>query len=123
MGEDGLYHDSDGALDYTGNWVMLHTMSDIAGLTGDESGRYMNPDAHPMFEGAATQLFRALEDRQPESARESAAAIRGLVYRASTTSDDAVRDAALSKAGQLPILAWSTLRTLAWWRLPRPSPV
>ena len=69
---------------------MLHTLSDIAGLTGDESGRYVNPDAHPIFEGAATQLFRALEDRQPESARESAGAIRTLVYRVSTTGDVAV---------------------------------
>ena len=54
MGDDGLYHDSDGALDYTGNWVMLHALSDIADLTGDQDSRYMNPDAHQMFESAAT---------------------------------------------------------------------
>ena len=98
MGVDGLYHDSDGAVDYVGNWVMLHALSDIAGLTGDAEGRYMNPDAHPMFDGAATQLFQALEDRQPETAREAAAAIRALQYRASTTSDDSIRTATLAKA-------------------------
>jgi hypothetical protein len=98
MGQDGLYRDSDGTLDYTGNWVMLHVLSDIAGITGEKDGRYMNPQVHPLFEGAATQLFRALEKRQPESARESAAAIRALVYRASTTSDTSVRAAALTKA-------------------------
>ena len=28
--DDGLYRDSDGTLDYTGNWVMLHTLSDVS---------------------------------------------------------------------------------------------
>ena len=58
----------------------------------------MNPDSHPMFEGAATMLFQALQDREPESARESAAAIRALVYRAWTAEDPAVKDSALAKA-------------------------
>jgi hypothetical protein len=98
MGEDGLYHDSDGNLDYTGNWVILHALSDIAGLTGDPDGRYMNPEVHPMMDSAATQLFRVLETREPESPQEAAAAIRAVVYRASTTGDSAVRDAALAKA-------------------------
>lgn len=97
MGEDGLYYDSDGQLDYLANWIMLHTLSDIAGLTGDIEGRYMNPDTHPMFVNAATQLFNALEDRQPNSAREAAAAVRALIYLASTTPDSDVRDAALAK--------------------------
>jgi hypothetical protein len=98
MGEDGLYYDSDGKLDYLGNWVMLHALSDIAGLTGEQNGRYANQEAHPAFEGAASKLFRALEDRQPESAREAAAAIRAMVYRASTAEDGDVADAALAKA-------------------------
>jgi hypothetical protein len=98
MGQDGLYRDSGGTLDYTGNWVMLHVLSDIAGLVGEKDGRYINPQMHPTFEGAATNLFRALEERQPESARESAAAIRALVYRASTTTDTGVRTAVLARA-------------------------
>jgi hypothetical protein len=95
--EDGLYRDSDGALDYTGNWVMLHTLSDVSLITR-EGSRYMNPDSQPMFEGAATMLFQALQDREPESARESAAAVRALVYRSWTAEDPAVRDSALAKA-------------------------
>ena len=67
--DDGLYRDSDGRLDYTANWVMLHTLSDISLLTGDSGGRYANPDMHPMFEQAATGLFKALEAREPESAK------------------------------------------------------
>ncbi len=99
---DGLYHDSDGALDYAANWVMLHALSDVAGLTGDRAemnhGRYGNPDLHAAFEDAATKLFRALEQRQPESATEAAAAIRALIYRAWTADDAGVRDAALGRA-------------------------
>ena len=98
LGEDGLYHDSDGSLDYTGNWVLLHAFSDIADITGEEGGRYMNPDAHGMFEGAATALFRLLETRDPENAPEAAAAVRALIYRASTATDTVVREDALAKA-------------------------
>ncbi len=98
MGEDGLYHDSDGNLDYLGNWVMLHTLSDIAGLTGDSQGRDMNNDSHPMFENAANQLFKMLEARQAGSPQEAAAAIRALAYRVSTTEDDVIRNGAASKA-------------------------
>ncbi len=101
LGDDGLYLDSDGTLDYTGNWVMLHTLSDIAGLTGEQGGRYANPDVHPMFEDAASQLFRTLEERQPESAQEAAAAIRAVIYRASTATDSDVRDDALAKASAI----------------------
>ena len=101
LGEDGLYHDSDGFLDYEGNWVMLHALSDVALLTGEDGGRYMNPDVHPMFEGAATQLFRALQDRQPVSAREAAAAIRALVYRTRTATDSSVADEALARANAI----------------------
>lgn len=95
--DDGLYRDSDGTLDYTGNWVMLHTLSDVSRLTR-EGSRYMNPDSHPMFEGAATGLFKALQARDPESAQESAAAIRALVYRSWTAEDSAIKEAALAKA-------------------------
>ena len=96
MGEDGLYHDSDGGLDYVGNWAMLHALSDIAGLTAE--GRYANPDMNPMFEKAATGLFRALEERDPDSPEEAATAVRALIYRASTTPDPALREDSLERA-------------------------
>ena len=96
MGEDGLYYDSNGELDYTGNWVMLHALSDIAGLATE--GRYANPDMAPMFDSAASGLLTALESRVPESSQEAAAAVRALIYRASTTADASVSDIALSKA-------------------------
>lgn len=99
MGDDGLFRDSDGTLDYTANWVMLHALSDLAVLSsGREVPQYMNPEMNPMFEGAASQLLEALGDRDPESPQEAAAAIRALVYRAWSTDDEGVRDSALSRA-------------------------
>ncbi len=102
LGDDGLYHDSDGALDFTANWVMLHALSDVAGLTGDRDelnhARFMNPDVHPAFEGAANDLLAALEAREPASADEAAPAVRALVYRAWTADDSAVAERALSRA-------------------------
>ena len=95
--DDGLYRDSDGNLDYTGNWVMLHTLSDVSLLTR-EGSRYMNSDSHPMFEEASNGLFKALQARDPESAREAAAAIRALVYRAWTAEDPVIGEAAMAKA-------------------------
>ena len=77
--------------------VMLHTISDVSVLTR-EGSRYMNPDSHPMFEGAANGLFNALKEREPESATESAAAIRALVYRAWSAEDTTIGEAALAKA-------------------------
>ena len=101
MGEDGLYHDSDGNLDYTANWVMLHALSDLSLLTGPNGGRYSNPDSHPMFENAASQLTQALESRQPGSPQETAAAIRALTYRAWTSEDAGLGQAALAQARSL----------------------
>ncbi|MCH7814854.1 MAG: hypothetical protein IID40_12635, partial [Planctomycetes bacterium] len=76
---------------------LLHTLSDISLLTGDQGGRYANPDMHPMFEQAATGLFKSLEGREPESAKEAAAAVRALSYRAWTAEDPTVGAAALAR--------------------------
>jgi len=35
--DDGLYRDSDGTLDYTGNWVMLPTLSNVSLITREGS--------------------------------------------------------------------------------------
>ncbi|MDA0733379.1 MAG: hypothetical protein O2860_02195, partial [Chloroflexi bacterium] len=98
--EDGLYRDSDGGLDYTGNWVMLHALSDVALITASGS-RYANPDSHDMFEGAASGLFQALQERDPESSTEAAAAVRALIYRSSTAEDSVIAGDALALAGDI----------------------
>jgi hypothetical protein len=95
MDEDGLYHDSDGELDYVGNWVMVHTMADIAGLTAE--GRYANTESNPMFAGAANGLLEALDARVPETTQESAAAIRALAYFAWVNEGDELAETAVTK--------------------------
>lgn len=99
--DTGLYHDSDGTLDYGGNWTMLQTLSDIAGLTGDQSLRYYNPDSHAMFAMAATQLFTALANHTPATADEFASAARALSYFAWTADDEAMRSAALDEIAEI----------------------
>ncbi len=93
----GLYRDSDGALDYRGNWTLLQAFADIAGITGDESLRYHNPDAHQMFAMATGQLFSALEQRTPADAAEWASSLRALSFVAWTADDASARDAALAR--------------------------
>ncbi|MGD9685303.1 MAG: hypothetical protein AB7W16_29385, partial [Candidatus Obscuribacterales bacterium] len=93
---DGLYYDSDGKLDYTGNWVMLHTLSDLAGLAS--AGRYENPEMAAPFSMAAANLSTTLATRIPADPEESAAAVRALLYLVSTTSDNAMKEAASKKA-------------------------
>lgn len=97
-GDDGLYVDEDGSLDYTANWVLLHAFSDLALLLGgDVAPYYANQDAAPTFDAAADELMEALADRVPEDAREAAAAVRALAYRASTSEDPEVHDRALER--------------------------
>jgi plastocyanin len=95
MTESGLYADSDGTIDFTGNWVLLHTLADIGWLTSGETagGRYMNPEVAPMFADATGGLLAALGDRTVEGVDEAAAAIRALAYVAATRpglADDAL---------------------------------
>lgn len=93
----GLYKDSDGALDYRGNWTLLQAFADIAGITGDQSLRYHNPDAHQMFSMATGQLLSALAQRNPADAAEWASALRALSFVAWTADDAATRDTALGQ--------------------------
>ncbi|WP_322795353.1 cupredoxin domain-containing protein [Tepidiforma sp.] len=97
----GLYRDSDGRLDYRGNWTMLQALADIAGLTGDQSLRYYNPDSHTMFAMAVGRLFTALGDRKPETADEFASAMRALSYVAWTADDQALRSGALDRIARI----------------------
>jgi len=102
--DSGLYADSDGAIDHTGNWVLLHTFADIASLTkGDVAdGRYTNSEAAPAFADATAMLLEALDDREPETPDEAASAIRALAYVASghdELADDALEQLATVAEG------------------------
>lgn len=97
----GLYRDSDGTLDYRGNWTMLQALADISGITVDNKLRYYNPENHQMFAMATVQLMNALAQRNPETASEYASAMRALSYVAWTADDSTTRDAALKRIGTL----------------------
>jgi hypothetical protein len=98
LSDDGLYYDSDGELDYAGNWVMLQVLSDIAGIAAADGTPYTNPEMAATFDGAATMLYQALSDRAPQSGTEATLAIRALTFRAWTANDDELRSGALSRA-------------------------
>ncbi|RMF48064.1 MAG: hypothetical protein D6755_04345, partial [Anaerolineae bacterium] len=99
----GLFVNSDGTLDYTGNWVMLEALSDAAGTLNAEAlphsatNRYHNPEQGAMFQGAADTLYAALADRQPEGIEETSLAIQALAWYAVNTANDANVQSALEK--------------------------
>ncbi len=96
-GSDGLYRDSDGALDYEGNWTLLQAFADLAGITGEPQSRYADAAAHTRWSGLVGALFDALENRRPETTTEAASAVRALAYVAWTTTDPAIRDRTLQR--------------------------
>jgi len=102
----GLYRDGDGAVDYRGNWTLLQAFADIAGITGDESLRYYNPESHQMYTMATGELLSALAQRTPADTPEWASAVRALSFVAWTADETSTRDAALSRlaavAGSVP---------------------
>lgn len=98
QGPNGLYLDSDGNLDYQGNWVLLHAFADLVGLTSDANGAYNDPDAAPMWQQAAEDLFAALKQREARDPREATSAIRALAFYAWVSTDADARAEALEKA-------------------------
>lgn len=99
--DDGLYLDSDGNLDYQGNWVLLHAFADLVGLTSDENSRYYDPEAAPQWREAAGELFAALRERTAANPKEATSAIRALAYYAWVSPDAGERTQALDKAREL----------------------
>lgn len=93
--EQGLIANSDGMVDWRGQWVMLEALSDLGGTLGasvlphSATNRYADPDASAMFLGAADMLFGALASRQPADTAELSLAIQALTwYAANTTNAD-----------------------------------
>ena len=102
----GLYANSDGAIDWSGQWTMLEALSDVAGtlnaarLPHSASNRYNNPQMGAMFLGAADALFNAVSSRQPSDTRELSLAVQGLTWYAANTTNSANKSAAIDLIGQ-----------------------
>ena len=102
----GLIANSDGAVDWGGQWVMLEALSDLAGtlsaptMPHSASNRYADPNGAAMFRGAADMLFGALASRQPADTEEYSLAAQALAWYAANTANAANRAQALTLAGQ-----------------------
>jgi len=93
--DQGLIANSDGTVDWAGQWVMLTAFSDLGGLLNastlphSTTNRYADPMAGKMFLGAADMLFGAVASRKPANTEEFSLAIQGLTwYAANTTNAD-----------------------------------
>jgi len=106
-GENGLITDSNGQLDWTGQWILLEAFSNLAGyldqptLPHSSSNRYRDPRAAKLFGSAAARLFAALNHRQPQNVRELSQAVQALTWYAA--ADQKNRDAALGRARALAL--------------------
>ena len=91
--DQGLIADSDGTVDWGGQWVMLTAFSDLGSTLGlahvphSATNRYTDADASAMFLSAADMLFGALASRQPVDTEELSLAVQGLTWYAATTSN------------------------------------
>ncbi|MGQ9733225.1 MAG: hypothetical protein ACUVX8_18360 [Candidatus Zipacnadales bacterium] len=91
--DQGLIANSDGTVDWGGQWVMLIAFSDLGSTLGlahlphSATNRYADPDAAAMFLSAADMLFGALASRQPADTEELSLAIQALVWYAANTSN------------------------------------
>jgi len=87
----GLYANSDGVVDWYGQWVMLEAISDVSSvlnakaLPHSASNRYYNPRMGAMFLGGADALFDAVASRQPSDTRELSYAVQALNWYAANT--------------------------------------
>ncbi|RME84111.1 MAG: hypothetical protein D6775_06350, partial [Caldilineae bacterium] len=101
--EQGLIADSDGQIDWSGQWVMLEAYSDLAAalkadaLPHSASNRYHNPQQASVFGGAADMLFASLTDRQPADIEELSLAIQALTWYAATTDKNGNQADALQR--------------------------
>ncbi len=102
MNDAGLFANSDGVIDYAGQWVMLEAFSDVGGTLNAEalphstSNRYFDPAAAGMFINSADALFGALADRQPADLEETSLAIQSLTWYAANTQNSENKDTALN---------------------------
>lgn len=86
LNEAGLFPDSDGRLDWTGQWVGLEALANLTGLLAAEKmphsaqNRYRDPAAAKKFQAATERLYKALTWRVPSGAVEEAQAVQALVW-------------------------------------------
>ena len=104
--DQGLFANSDGTVDYSGNWVMLIALSDVGSVTmmdavpHSDTNRYLDNNASMMFLNAADMLYTALASRQPADTRELSLAIQGLTWFAAHATNADHQAEAITKISQ-----------------------
>ncbi len=104
--EQGLFANSDGAIDWDGQWSMLEALSDVGGLLNannvpnSATNRYKNPQMAAMLLGAADAFFNSISSRQPSDTQELSLAVQGLTWYAASTTNAANKAAAIDLIGK-----------------------
>ena len=118
MNGQGLIADSDGNVDWTGQWVMLEAFSDLGNtlsvdaLPHSTGNRYRDPKVGKMIHATADKLFQALASRQPASVEELSLAIQSLVWYAAETGNPSLQAQALARITSFgDALAKASLKT------------
>ncbi len=104
--DQGLFANSDGSVDYSGNWAMLIALSDTGSLAmmdavpHSSTNRYFDNDASMMFLNTADMLYGALANRTPVDTNELSLAIQGLTWFAAHATNADHQAAAIAKISQ-----------------------
>jgi hypothetical protein len=89
----GLIANSDGAVDWKGQWIMLEALSDLAStldaptMLHSTSNRYADPAAAAMFRSASAMIFQALRNRNPATVEELSLAVQALPWYAAAQNN------------------------------------
>ncbi|MBE2234727.1 MAG: hypothetical protein IAE85_14635 [Anaerolinea sp.] len=89
----GLIHNSNGAVDWAGQWIMLEALSDLASaldaptMLHSTTNRYADPAAAAMFRSASDMLFGALRTHRPAGVEELSLALQALPWYAAAQHD------------------------------------
>jgi len=102
MNGDGLYKDTDGSVDQTGQWVLLEAFSDLASTLGaqklpnSDSNRYLDTANASMILGAADALYAKLSKTTPSGNEALSLAIQSLTWYAASTANAANKTEAIN---------------------------
>jgi len=100
---------SDGTVDFAGQWVMLEALSDVGGALNAEAlahsttNRYDNPEQAGMFLDAADMLVGQLAGRDTVDVEETSLAAQALAWNAANTANADNKAAALAKMAELGV--------------------
>jgi len=92
MNGQGLISNSDGTIDWSGQWVMLEALSDLGQALDaphmplSVTNRYSDPGAAATIRAAADNLFHQLLSRRPADAEELSLALQALTWYGSTAN-------------------------------------